>query len=90
MNKTALVAAAAEMTGFSKKDTEPLLNAYTDTITKELKKDGKVQIVGFGSFEVSKRQARTGRNPQTGEEMMIGASKTPKFKAGKALKDALN
>ena len=90
MNKTALIAAAAEMTGFTKKDTEAVLNAFTDTITKELKKDGKVQIVGFGSFEVSKRQARTGRNPQTGEEMMIEASKTPKFKAGKALKDALN
>ena len=90
MNKTELVAAVAEKSGLSKKDAEAAVNAFTDTVTKELKKGEKVQLVGFGTFEVSKRSARTGRNPQTGATMKIAASKAPKFKAGKAFKDALN
>lgn len=90
MNKTELVAAMAEQAGISKKDAEKTLKAFTDVVTEELKKDGKVQLVGFGTFEVSERAAREGRNPQSGEPMKIAASKAPKFKAGKALKDALN
>lgn len=90
MNKTELVAAVAEKAGVSKKDAEAVVAAFTDTVTKELKKGGKVSLVGFGTFEVSARSARTGRNPQTGEEMKIAASKAPKFKAGKAFKDAIN
>ena len=90
MNKTEIVAAIADSTGLSKKDAEKALKAFTDIVTEELKKGGKVQLVGFGTFEVSKRSARTGRNPRTGEEMKIKASKAPKFKAGKALKDAVN
>ena len=90
MNKTELVAAMAEQAGISKKDAEKALKAFTDVVAEELKNDGKVQLVGFGTFEVSERAARTGRNPQTGKEMTIPASKAPKFKAGKALKDMLN
>ena len=90
MNKTELVAAVAEKAGVTKKDAEAVVAAFTDTVTKELKKGGKVQLVGFGTFEVSSRSARTGRNPQTGEAMKISASKAPKFKAGKAFKDAIN
>lgn len=90
MNKTELVAAMAEKTGFSKKDTEAVLNAFTETVKETLKAGNKVQLVGFGTFEVTKREERVGRNPQTGEAMTIAASTTPKFKAGKALKDALN
>lgn len=90
MNKTELVAAMAASADLSKKDAEKALKAFTDTVSKELKKGGKVQLVGFGTFEVSKRAARTGRNPQTGKEMKIAASKAPKFKAGKALKDLVN
>ena len=90
MNKTELVAAMAEKTGLSKKDAESALNAFTGVVAEELKKGEKIQLVGFGTFEVSERAARTGRNPQTGEEMTIAASKAPKFKAGKALKDAIN
>lgn len=90
MNKTELVAAMAEKTGLSKKDAESALKAFIDTVTDELKADGKVQLVGFGTFETSKRAAREGRNPQTGETMTISASKSPKFKAGKALKDLVN
>ena len=89
MNKTELVAAVAEKAGLSKKDAEAAVNAFTDTVTKELKKGEKVQLVGFGTFEVSKRSARTGRNPQTGATMKIAASKAPKFKPGKAFKDAI-
>ena len=74
MNKTELVAAVAEKAGLSKKDAEAAVNAFTDTVTKELKKGEKVQLVGFGTFEVSKRSARTGRNPQTGATMKIAAS----------------
>ena len=87
MNKTELVAAKA---GLSKKDAEKALKAFTDVVSEELQKGGKVQLVGFGTFEVSQRAARDGRNPQTGEVMPIAASKAPKFKAGKALKDLIN
>ena len=90
MNKTELVAAMADAAGLSKKDAEKALKAFTDVVAEELKKDGKVQLVGFGTFEVSKRAAREGRNPQTGKTMSIPASKAPKFKAGKALKDSSN
>ena len=90
MNKTELVAAMADASGLSKKDSEKALKAFTDVVAEELKKDGKVQLVGFGTFEVSKRAAREGRNPQTGKTMSIPASKAPKFKAGKALKDSIN
>ena len=90
MNKTELVAAMAEQAGVSKKDAEKTLKAFTDVVAEELKKGGKVQLVGFGTFEVSERAAREGRNPQTGKAMKIAASKAPKFKAGKALKDAVN
>ena len=90
MNKTEIVAAVAEEAGISKKDAEKALKAFTDAVTAELKKGGKVQLVGFGTFEVSERAAREGRNPQTGAVMKIKASKAPKFKAGKALKDAVN
>ena len=90
MNKTELVAAMAEQTNLSKKDAEAALKAFIDVVSEELKKGEKVQLVGFGTLEVSERAAREGRNPQTGETMEIKASKTPKFKAGKALKDMMN
>ena len=90
MNKTELVAAMAEQTNLSKKDAEAALKAFIDVVSEELKKGEKVQLVGFGTFEVSESAAREGRNPQTGETMEIKASKTPKFKAGKALKDMMN
>jgi DNA-binding protein HU-beta len=90
MNKAELVAAIAEKAELSKKDAEASLKAFTDVIAEELKKGEKVTLVGFGTFEVSERAARTGRNPQTGKEMTIAASKAPKFKAGKALKDSIN
>ncbi len=90
MNKTELIAAIAEKAEISKKDSEKALKAFIDVVTEQLKKDDKVQLVGFGTFEVSKRAAREGRNPQTGQTMKIDACKAPKFKAGKALKDAIN
>lgn len=90
MNKTELVAAMAEKAEISKKDSEKALKAFMDVVVDELKKGEKVQLVGFGTFEVSERAAREGRNPQTGKAMKIAASKAPKFKAGKALKDMLN
>ena len=90
MNKTELVAAIAEQAEISKKDAEKALKAFTDVVAEELKKGEKIQLVGFGTFEVSTRAAREGRNPQTGETMKIEASKSPKFKAGKALKDMVN
>ena len=90
MNKTELIAAIAEKAELSKKDSEKALKAFVDVVAEELKKDNKIQLVGFGTFEVSERSARSGRNPQTGEEMEIAACKAPKFKAGKALKDAIN
>ena len=89
MNKTELIAAMADQAGLSKKDAEKALKAFTDVVADELKKDGKVQLVGFGTFEVSERAAREGRNPQTGKTMKIEACKAPRFKAGKALKDAV-
>ena len=90
MNKTELIAAIAEQAEISKKDAEKAVKAFIEVVTDELKKGEKVQLVGFGTFEVSERAAREGRNPQTGETMEIKASKTPKFKAGKALKDMMN
>lgn len=90
MNKTELIAAVAEAAEVSKKDSEKVLKAFVDVVTEELKKGEKVQLVGFGTFEVTERAAREGRNPQTGKTMKIAACKAPKFKAGKALKDAIN
>ena len=90
MNKTELVAAMAEKAEISKKDAEKALKAFTDVVADELKKGEKIQLVGFGTFEVSERAAREGRNPQTGKAMKIAASKSPKFKAGKGLKDLVN
>ena len=90
MNKTELIAAIAKETELSRKDAELAVKAFADVVTAELKKGEKVQLVGFGTFEVSERAAREGRNPQTCETMTISASRTPKFKAGKALKDAVN
>ena len=90
MNKAEVVAAIAEKTELSKKDTEKALKAFVDVVTEELKKGEKIQMVGFGTFEVSERAAREGRNPANGQPMQIAASKAPKFKAGKALKDAIN
>ena len=90
MNKVELVAEMAKMAGISQKDAGAALKAFTEVVSKALKKGDKVQLVGFGTFEVSKRAAREGRNPQTGAAMKIPASKAPKFKAGKALKDMLN
>ncbi len=90
MNKSELVAAMADLSGLSRKDSESALKSFIEVVTQELTKGNKIQLVGFGTFEVSERAARTGRNPQTGAEMQIPASKAPKFKAGKALKDAVN
>ena len=90
MNKTELVAAMASKADLSKKDAEAALKAFTDVVAEELKKGEKIQLVGFGTFEVSERPEREGRNPKTGEAMTIAASRTPKFKAGKALKDQVN
>ena len=90
MNKAELVAVIAEKAGISKKDAEAALKAFTETVSEELAKGEKITLVGFGTFEVSERGERTGRNPQTGEEMKLPASKLPKFKAGKALKEAVN
>ena len=90
MNKTELVAAIAENAGLTKKDSEKVLKAFVEVVTEELKKGEKVQLVGFGTFEVSERPEREGINPQTKEVITLAASKAPKFKAGKALKDAVN
>ena len=90
MNKAELVAAIAAKTGETKKSAEETINAFVDEVTESLTKGDKVQLVGFGSFEVRKRAARKGRNPQTKEEIKIPASKAPVFKAGKALKDLVN
>ena len=90
MNKTELVAAMAEQAGVSKKDAEKTLKAFTDVVADELKKGGKVQLVGFGTFEVSERAAREGRNPQTGAVINIPATKTPSFTAGAELKKNVN
>lgn len=90
MNKAELVEALATKTGETKKSAEASLNAFIEVVTDALKKGDKVQLIGFGSFEVRKRAARKGRNPQTGEEMKIAASKAPVFKAGKTLKEKVN
>ena len=89
MNKAELVAAVAEKTALSKKDSEKAVNAAFEAITEALVAGGKVQLVGFGSFETKERSARIGRNPRTKEEIEIPASRVPAFKAGKALKDAV-
>ena len=90
MIKTDLTAAMVEKTGFRKQDAEKALNAFVEVVTEALANDNKVSIVGFGSFEVKTRPARVARNPRTGEEIQIEASKAPVFKAGKALKDSVN
>ncbi len=90
MNKTDLIAAVAQKSGLSKKDSEKTLNAFVETVTESLKKGEKVQMVGFGVFEVKHREARKGHNPLTRAEIDIPASNAPTFKAGKAFKDALN
>lgn len=90
MNKTELIAAVAQTAEISKKDADKAVAAVFESITKALVDGEKVQLVGFGTFEVSERAAREGRNPATGEAMTIKASKSPKFKAGKALKDMVN
>ena len=90
MNKADLVAKVAEKAGLTKKDAEKAVNAFTASVQEALVKKDKVQLIGFGTFEVKERAARTGRNPQTGEAIKIAASKAPVFKVGKALKDAVN
>jgi DNA-binding protein HU-beta len=90
MNKTELVAEIAKEAEITKKDAEKAVNAFTKVVASQLKEGNKIQLVGFGTFEVSERAAREGRNPQTGKTMKIAASKAPKFKPGKALKDEVN
>lgn len=90
MNKTELIAAIADKSGLTKADAEKALNIFIDVVTDALSDGDKVQLVGFGTFEIGKRAERTGRNPQTGEEITIPACKAPKFKAGKVLKEAVN
>lgn len=90
MNKSELVASVAEVAQLTKKDAEKAVNAVFASVQKALVEDDKVQIIGFGTFEVRTRAARKGRNPQTGETIEIPASKNPVFKAGKALKEAVN
>ena len=90
MNKNELISAVAERAGISKKDAEKFLKVFTDVVTDELKNGGKVQMVGFGTFEITQRESREGRNPKTGETMVIEAASVPKFRAGKALKEAVN
>ncbi len=90
MNKTELIAAVAEKTGLKKTESANAIEAVVAAITEELKKGEKVTLIGFGTFETRNRAARTGRNPQTGKEIKIKASKAPAFKAGKALKEAVN
>ncbi len=90
MNKTELVTAMADQAGLTKKDAEAALKAFVDVITEGLKNGEKISLVGFGTFDVAERAAREGINPATGKKIQIAASKAPKFKAGKALKDAVN
>jgi len=90
MNKVEMVDAIAKDTGLTKKDAEAALKSFIDNVSKELKKGSSVQLIGFGTFDVGKRAAREGRNPKTGETFKIAACKSPKFKAGKALKDLVN
>lgn len=89
MNKTELIYAVADKTALSKKDCETIINAALDAMTAALAEGDEIRLVGFGTFEVKKREARTGRNPKTGEEIPIPATKVPAFKPGKALKDAV-
>lgn len=89
MNKTELVSSVAAQAELSKDEAKKVVDALFETITATLAKDEKIQLVGFGTFEVRDRAARTGRNPQTGEEIQIAASKVPAFKAGKELKEAV-
>ena len=89
MNKTDLIAIAAEKAGMTKKDTERILNTAIDAITDSLVKGEKVQLSGFGTFEIKEREARIGRNPRTGEAVEIPATRVPDFKASKALKDSV-
>ena len=90
MNKAELTSAVADKTGLTKKDSDAAISAVFEVIEGALKSGDKVQLVGFGSFEVKQREARIGRNPKTKEQINIPASKSPAFKAGKALKDAVN
>ena len=90
MNKSELIAALADKTKMTKRDAEKVLDTFVDTVSGSLAKGEKVQLIGFGTFDVKKRPARTARNPRTGEEIKIKASKAPSFKAGKALKDKVN
>lgn len=90
MNKTDLISAVAGQAGITKKDAEKVINAFFTTVADALKAGDKVQLIGFGTFEVRSRQARKGRNPQTGAEINIPAAKVPAFKPGKALKDAVD
>ena len=90
MNKTELIASVAQKTELSKKDAEKAVKAVFDTIAEELATGGKVQVIGFGTFEIRERAAREGRNPQSGEVITIAASKSPAFKAGKGLKEQVN
>ena len=89
MNKTQLIEAIAASANLKKKDAEAALNAFTTVVADALKKGDKVQLIGFGTFEVRERAEKQGRNPKTGETMTVPASKVPAFKAGKALKDAI-
>ncbi len=90
MNKNELIEELSDKTGFTKSDTQKFVNAYVDVVSKTLKKGNEVQLVGFGTFRVAKRKARTGRNPQTGKALKIPAKKVPAFRAGKSLKEAVN
>ena len=90
MNNNELIASIADKTELKKSDVEKVIKAFTETVTDELKNGEKIQLVGFGTFEVTEKAAREGRNHKTGETMKIAASKAPKFKAGKALKDLVN
>ena len=90
MNKTELIAAVAEKAEISKKDAEKAVKAFTDVVSEELVNGGKIQLVGFGTFEARTRNARTGKNPRTNEPIKIPAATVPAFKAGKAFKDAVN
>ena len=90
MNKQELISAMAEKAGLTKADADKAVNAFVDTVKETLAKDDSIQLIGFGTFSVSERSARTGRNPQTGKEIQIAAKKVAKFKAGKALDEAVN
>lgn len=90
MNKNELIEELSDKTGFTKSDTKKFIDKYVEVVSKALRKGKEVQLVGFGTFKVTKRKARTGRNPQTGNEIKIPAKKVPAFRAGKALKDSVN